>query len=170
MSARKPTPDHIETALLIQSGRRCCLCFGLHKDFGLKRGQIAHLDDDPGNAMIDNLAWLCLEHHAEYDSRARQSKGITRSELKRYRQQLYDAVAQRVVAEHPTPPVFDTEFILTQVEDALQIIDARLATIISQTRHISTGEGRRLTEHEIDTLSSIAAPLCRIVREWRKSK
>jgi hypothetical protein len=50
---------------------------------------MAHLDHDPCNNNLDNLAWLCLTHHDQYDSIHRQAKGITIEEAKSYRAKLY---------------------------------------------------------------------------------
>lgn len=94
MSKRKSISKEIETEVLTRSGRRCCICFGLGADFEEKAGQIAHLDRDPSNCKIENLAFLCLPHHDQYDSKTSQSKGLTISEVKQYRTQLYEAVAQ----------------------------------------------------------------------------
>jgi hypothetical protein len=60
-----------------------------------KKGQIAHLDQNPANFKLDNLAWLCLEHHDEYDSTTSQSKGLTIREVKRYRNDLYTCIEQQ---------------------------------------------------------------------------
>lgn len=81
-----------ETEVLRKSGRRCCVCFGLYRHLGVKRGQIAHLDHNPANSTIDNLAFLCIEHHDQYDSRTSQSKGLTLHEVKSYRTELYQAM------------------------------------------------------------------------------
>lgn len=70
------------------SRRRCCLCYALRTDTSEKKGQIAHLDRNPSNGAADNLAFLCLEHHDQYDSRTSQSKGLTIEEVKRYRTEL----------------------------------------------------------------------------------
>ena len=40
------------------------------------------------NAKIENLAFLCFEHHDEYDSKTSQSKNITPGELKHYKNRL----------------------------------------------------------------------------------
>jgi len=95
MTKRHRTPSDIETNVLTSSGRRCCICFGLNDDFLVKKGQIAHLDRNPSNYNIDNLAWLCFEHHDEYDSRTSQSKGLTLLEVKVYRNSLYNSVIDR---------------------------------------------------------------------------
>lgn len=91
--ARKRVPTKVETAVLTRSGRRCCLCVGLNGDWGQKRGQIAHLDQDPSNNAGDNLAFLCLPHHDQYDSKTSQSKGITVAEVRQYREELYVALS-----------------------------------------------------------------------------
>lgn len=82
-----------ETAIVTKSRRRCAICFGLHGDRSKKRGQIAHLDRNRTNNVEDNLAFLCLDHHDEYDSKTSQSKGLTEQEVKVYRGQLYQEAA-----------------------------------------------------------------------------
>ncbi len=99
MENRKPIPASVQTELLIKSGRRCCFCFGLLKDDSVKRGQVAHIDQNPANSVFDNLAFLCFEHHDEYDSKRSQSKGLTRQELLSYRAQLYAWISSRSVEE-----------------------------------------------------------------------
>lgn len=84
--------------LLLRSRRRCCVCFALSGDSTPKRGQIAHLDRDASNNLADNLAFLCLEHHDEYDSRTSQSKGLTEREVRRFRSQLERFVAESLPA------------------------------------------------------------------------
>lgn len=98
MARRPRIPKNIETDILTQSRRRCALCFGLNSDNSEKRGQIAHIDHDPTNNALSNLAWLCLPHHDQYDSRSSQSKNITTAELIRYRGQLYDHWTEKVAA------------------------------------------------------------------------
>jgi hypothetical protein len=91
--ARRRTPPAIETAVLVASGRRCALCFHLSGDLSEKNGQIAHLDQDPSNSAEDNLAFLCLDHHSEFDSKTKQHKNYTIHEVKAARQTLYAAIA-----------------------------------------------------------------------------
>lgn len=93
MADRKSIPTSTQTDLFIQSARRCCICFGLNHDYNVKQGQIAHLDHNPSNNDIDNLAFLCLDHHDNYDSKTKQSKNFTIHEVKSHRQTLYSAVS-----------------------------------------------------------------------------
>jgi hypothetical protein len=99
MAERPKIPADVEKAILVKSKRRCCLCFHLHDDIDLKKGQIAHLDHEPANNGEDNLAWLCLVHHDEYDSRTSQTKGFKIAEVKHWRDQLYEQLAKSEAAE-----------------------------------------------------------------------
>lgn len=92
--------------VLERSGRRCCLCFGLYGNLSCKRGQIAHLDHNHQNNTVDNLAFLCLEHHDEYDTCTSQSKGWTIKEAKLYRDMLYKEIEKlRDNAKKSTAPI-----------------------------------------------------------------
>jgi hypothetical protein len=88
---RRKTPTGTEAAVLLKSKRRCCLCYGLSGDDLQKRGQLAHIDRDPSNSDESNLAFLCLKHHDQYDTRTSQSKGLTPDELRHHRDALYAA-------------------------------------------------------------------------------
>ena len=98
MARRKSIPKDLVADITSACRRRCCICFALDKDDGEKRGQISHLDRDPSNNAPDNLAFLCLRHHDEYDTRPSQSKGFTIDEAKRYRTELLAYVAQTLPA------------------------------------------------------------------------
>ncbi len=93
MGRKKISPDAVAD-ITTASRRRCCLCFGLRQDDSEKRGQIAHLDQDASNDSPDNLAFLCLDHHDQFDSRTSQAKGLTIEEVKRYRTELLAFVAR----------------------------------------------------------------------------
>lgn len=80
------------TDVLLKSRRRCAMCFGLKRDTEMKSGQIAHLDRKNTNAEEDNLAFLCLDHHDEYDSQTSQRKGFTINEVKAFRSELYEVL------------------------------------------------------------------------------
>lgn len=91
---RRSIPKATKTAVLLKSRRRCCICFGLNRDLGLKPGQIAHLNQRNDDPNEDNLAYLCLEHHDEYDSRTSQRKGLVEAEVRAYRDELYARLAE----------------------------------------------------------------------------
>ena len=81
-----------ETEVLLRSRRRCAICFGLERDDSVKSGQIAHLDRNRSNNKIENLVFLCLDHHDQYDSRPSQSKGFRKAEVQCYRAELEEAL------------------------------------------------------------------------------
>ena len=112
MKRRTKIPPEILADVLATCRRRCCTCYALHQDDKEKKGQIAHLDHDPSNHDLDNLAFLCLAHHDDYDSQTSQSKGLSINEVKRYRTELSAFVAERM------PPT-DDEIVsrLTQAFD-----------------------------------------------------
>jgi len=85
---RKPINKDVEADVLVESRRRCCICYSLNRDLNVKSGQIAHLDKDNTNNNYDNLAFLCFDHHDQYDSKTSQSKNFTIKEVKRYREEL----------------------------------------------------------------------------------
>jgi hypothetical protein len=91
---RKKVSSEVETAVLAACRRRCCVCFGLHRDTAIEQGQIAHLDQDSRNSAAENLVFLCLPHHDEYDSSTSQSKGLTLAEVRRFRDELHHALQQ----------------------------------------------------------------------------
>jgi hypothetical protein len=75
----------------------------------LKNGQIAHLDHNNFNNAESNLAFLCFNHHDEYDSRSSQKKGMTIGEVKSFRSELIEALGSAFsqpvhFGELTTPP------------------------------------------------------------------
>ena len=90
--------------MLLRSRRRCCLCFGFDRDATQKNGQLAHIDRNPAKSAADDLAFLCLDHHNEYDSLPRQTKRLTSRELRRYKAQLESAVERGEIAKLAGPP------------------------------------------------------------------
>lgn len=84
--------------------RRCCMCYSLNRDNRLKQGQIAHIDRKNTNSTIDDLAFLCLEHHDEYDTKRSQSKNYTPSELRRYKAEL-----EKYISEEWAKPIVSSD-------------------------------------------------------------
>lgn len=93
--ARKPITEQTQTSIFLKCRRRCCLCFWLNGEDEVKKGQIAHLDQDNENNAESNLVFLCFDHHDEYDSIPSQSKGLRLQEVKRWRDELYKEMEYR---------------------------------------------------------------------------
>lgn len=91
---RKNIPKDREADVLHSSRRRCALCFAYHSDITIKKGQIAHIDRNPENNELSNLAFLCLPHHDEYDGKTSQSKGWTPKELVESKKKLADFIKE----------------------------------------------------------------------------
>ena len=105
---RYPQPrariETAETLVLVRCLRRCCLCYGLRRDASEKKGQLAHIDRDRSRSSERDLAFLCHDHHSEYDSVSRQSKGISPKELRHHKTELELAVKQgNIVASAVVP-------------------------------------------------------------------
>lgn len=143
MPKRTKTPEDVVTEVLTASLRRCCLCFALRGDGTEKKGQVAHLDQDPSNAALDNLAFLCFDHHDQYDSKTSQSKGLTIDEVKRHRAALLAHLAVR--GGSPTPS--DDEILAT--------ITAALDRPAFRTRFHSESSLPRFREAIAETIATI---------------
>src|SRR5687768_8649265 len=98
MARRQRLSQSDETRLLVASQRRCCLCYYLFDVRAPRRGQIAHLNRNASDSDYDNLVWLCLEHHDEFDSRTSQSKGFTPHEIRIYRSRLHEDLRSGTVS------------------------------------------------------------------------
>lgn len=130
---RKRIPIEVETAVLTKSARRCTLCFLLSGDLNEKHGQIAHIDQDPSNYALDNLAFMCLEHHSLYDSRTSQHKNYTIAEVKAGRVQLYEAIAQQehCITGDPSRVITGREvrYPTAEPRPRLQVAGARISAV-----------------------------------------
>jgi hypothetical protein len=118
MSNRPKIPPETQAEVLLNCARRCCLCFGLHSDVAIKKGQIAHLNHDRAINEVANLVYLCLEHHDEFDSARSQSKGLTKSELATYRGRLHDYVQAAL-----SPASTSKEVVTNSIEEEDAVLD-----------------------------------------------
>lgn len=98
MGKRVEIPTEVIAEVLIECRRRCCLCVYLDNDRTQRKGQIAHVNQRRDDKRKVNLAYLCLDHHDDYDGRTSQSKGFTEKELRFYRDKL---VAELAATEAP---------------------------------------------------------------------
>lgn len=65
----------------------------------MKNGQIAHINRNRNDNQESNLAFLCFDHHDNYDSTRSQSKGITPNELVHAKSSLYEELSQKLKPE-----------------------------------------------------------------------
>jgi hypothetical protein len=147
---RKAIPDGTQALILLKSRRRCCLCYWLEGEDEVKKGQLAHLDGNNENAEEDNLAFLCLEHHDEYDSTPRVSKGLRENEVRIWRDELYKEMEYR----------FRT------------IVHGPLAIHFDETRHCFKENNKQCAMYRISvqnegatTISNVSAKIVSIKRD-----
>lgn len=101
MAKRVRTATAVEVDVITASRRRCCVCVYLFNREDVRNGQLAHLNRNPADARFDNLVYLCLEHHDDYDTKRSQSKGLLPEEVRRYRDQLYAKYKTGIFGKHP---------------------------------------------------------------------
>ncbi len=104
VTSRKRINIATETEVLTKSHRRCCLCWYLENRKDVRKGQICHVNQTPSDNRFENLVWLCLDHHDEYDSKTSQSKGLTSQEVKKWRDDLYDHLKAYGISESEASP------------------------------------------------------------------
>lgn len=125
--ARTALPTETQKQVLVLSRRRCCICFGLKHDLDLKQGQIAHLDRNNTNNLLDNLAFLCLFHRDTYDSTTSQSKGFQATEVEHFRKLLYEKMAQENEPSTPSGTERDSQVVS---EPSIKLVVAALVVLL----------------------------------------
>src|ERR1700730_8066027 len=97
-SARKkrvPIPAADAAKVLFSSDRTCCVC----RNEGRKE-QIHHIDDNPSNNVISNLAVLCLECHGEAQVTGCCGRRLDAEQVTLYRADWHSMVASRRVQSY----------------------------------------------------------------------
>lgn len=123
MAKRSKIVKSVERDVLLASRRRCCLCVFLDERNDVRRGQIAHLNRNRKDSRFENLVFLCLAHHDEYDSQTSQSKAFTVEEVREYRNRLYVKnpefkailrVTDEVAESEPAPPAKSSPYAIVR--------------------------------------------------------
>jgi hypothetical protein len=125
--ARKPIPGTIQASVLIESRRRCAMCFHLDEDLSVKDGQLAHIDRDRGNAADANLVFLCLVHHNQYDARPSQAKRWLPAELTEIKRRFLQAITD---GRH----VISRATVATQGREADRVMFTELVDMMTRSR------------------------------------
>lgn len=85
---RTPIPDDVAAEVLYLHDYSCCIC-------GDKAHlAIHHLDDDPSNHNLDNLAVLCLAHHEQTQLRGGFTRKLTRPVVSKARDKWLGTVIE----------------------------------------------------------------------------
>lgn len=130
--------------VLLKSRRRCCLCYAAGIDRPVD-GQIAHITADRSDSSEDNLVFLCLDHHRQFDSSGKRAESA--DDLKHKREKLYaDKTGE---SEHRTmwDRVYEYEdTVLNAIKSELLVGSSRDAVIHQRPRL----NGRSGHTHEVD--------------------
>jgi len=84
---RTPIPPKVAAEVEFRSDRTCCVCRNPHLQH-----QLHHLDGDASNNDPDNLAVLCLQHHAEAEVKGGVGRKLSADEIRRFRCEWYAVV------------------------------------------------------------------------------
>ena len=87
---RTQIPSVIAIEVMFLHDRTCCIC--QEKD---KRVQIHHIDENPSNHDVQNLAVLCLECHDKTQIRGGFARHLQAGEVKRFRDDWIKRIQHR---------------------------------------------------------------------------
>jgi hypothetical protein len=87
---RTPIPQDVADQVLFNHDHTCCVCNEPGKPV-----QIHHIDDDPSNNAIENLAVVCLDDHDRTQVKGGFGRKLTVGEVVRYRDNWVERVANR---------------------------------------------------------------------------
>jgi hypothetical protein len=162
--ARTPVPDDVSAEVMFQHDRTCCVC----RDRGLAV-QIHHIDENPANHAIDNLAVLCLEHHEQTQTRGGFAKKLKAADVIGYRDDWIRRVSDRrdkadeIVIQYMTgitsteikPDEWSapSEARVTGFLDALPSI--RRAAIVAARRLWATGINSEMRQGSYDAIETL---------------
>ncbi len=79
---RRPLQGTVADELMFRNRHTCCICHDSSKHV-----QIHHMDENPSNNRIENLAVLCLDCHSRVTSDQGLGRRFTAEELRRYKRE-----------------------------------------------------------------------------------
>lgn len=92
---RVPIPRVDAARVLFDSDRTCCVC-----RIAGKKIQIHHIDDDPSNNQLSNLAVLCLECHGDTQVSGGFGRQLDAEQVRLYREDWHSIVTMRRVQDY----------------------------------------------------------------------
>jgi len=109
-------PGEIAAQVQFNSDRTCCVCWVRGKPY-----QIHHIDEDPSNNDIDNLAVLCFDCHNETQLRGGFSRKLDAFQIVKYRTDWTKRVASKRDKEHGPSSLSRSEILTASVLRILKI-------------------------------------------------
>ncbi len=89
---RMETPEEIAAEILFLSDRTCCICCTRGKPV-----QLHHIDENPANNLIENLAVLCIDCHNETMIIGGFGRKLNGTQIKKYKNEWLERVKQRKI-------------------------------------------------------------------------
>ncbi len=87
---RTPIPDPVAVEILFTQDHTCCVC----NERG-KQVQIHHIDENPSNHLLENLAVLCFDCHDRTQQKGGFGRKLSANEVRRYRDDWLHRIVQR---------------------------------------------------------------------------
>jgi len=91
MKERIPIPDDLAATVMFASDRTCCICRQERKV------QIHHIDEDPTNNNLDNLAVICLHCHSDAHTTGAFVRSMTPELIRLYNSSWRDIVRLKLL-------------------------------------------------------------------------
>lgn len=117
---RVTIPKSIEAQVLYLSNFKCCCCEN-------RGDHIHHMDGNPQNNNIDNLVFLCFNHHVEASEKNPLRKKLSKEALVKFREQHYKVVETKRKKDleifDNVVPNFTEEKLLTIAKNAIIILE-----------------------------------------------
>lgn len=88
---RVPIPDTLAAEAMFASDRTCCVC-----RLERTKVQIHHVDEDPSNNVMDNLAVICLHCHSDAHTKGAFVRSLTPELIRLYNSSWRDIVRLRL--------------------------------------------------------------------------
>lgn len=87
---RTPIPDSTAAEILFAQDHTCCVCNEPGKPV-----QIHHIDDNPSNHELTNLAVLCFDDHDRTQQKGGFGRKLSATEVRRYRDDWLKRIIER---------------------------------------------------------------------------
>lgn len=97
-SNRVDIPDDLAARVMFASDRTCCVC-----RLPGKTTQIHHIDEDPSNNKIENLAVLCFDCHGAAHTKPAFGRSLNSLQIKLYNESWRELVSGRLLPEAAGP-------------------------------------------------------------------
>lgn len=110
MALRKKLPDNISREILFKNESACCIC-------QKSNVQIHHIDGNNSNNKLENLAILCIEHHALASVKSLMTQSLKPSLVRQYKLTWESHVLEkrRIIRQRTSVKRNNSEFIKFEI-------------------------------------------------------